>query len=43
MPLIGGDSPLMMDELRAEFDQLMGKLGPAGVVDEEGEAEDPSA
>jgi hypothetical protein len=26
MPLIGGDAPVMMDELRAEFDLLMGKI-----------------
>jgi hypothetical protein len=26
MPLIGGDSPIMMEELRAEFDTLMGKI-----------------
>jgi hypothetical protein len=26
MPLIGGDAPMMMEELRGEFDTLMGRL-----------------
>lgn len=33
MPLIGGDSPVMMEELRAEFDTLMGKLSNEEIED----------
>jgi hypothetical protein len=43
MGLIASESPLGLEEMRAEWEELVGKPQADIEVDEEGEAEEPSA